>query len=531
MVLIANSSPELLNNTITGGTRAGVEINGGSPTLTDNRIADNQASGVLILNDADAELTGNAIEGNSLSGSFAAVEIRDGAQALLQYNRIWLNKGSGVYVHAGAQARLVGTSLLGNGLHGISVADGARGELQANSLWWNAQTGLRLKATQSLSLKGNFVSHNLLGVLSDGQGQVLAQINNLFLENTQDASGLGLTAQDSQMNLNALVHPQFLALTQGLAQVGEMVKRLQQGSSSATLEQLIEKVQSLELISADIYRQGRLNEEAKARLIVTQVRLAIERNDLSAAQTLLTSVPASGREALGWRKLGEGFVAQAAGERSEARAAFNAASRGRPKFLEARLALALAEGDKAAALMKKLSDLDRKGLAEAGYHLGQLMQARGNSAGAAELFGRVLWSDPTVIDPVQLLVEWIEVLSRVGQGARADQVAAALDQARPSDPRPVRALVAMAAQNGQHDIAVKWLRTLAERQPDDTKLKVELAGALVDAKKEREAEVLLEEMFKAKPASRDADALVPLARAWRERDAFRAKDLLNEAIA
>ncbi len=273
------------------------------------------------------------------------------------------------------------------------------------------------------------------------------------------------------------------------------------------------------------------DETSKAELVAAQARLAVERNDLSAARSVLAAAPPGGRDALGWRKLAEGWVAQAAGERVEARAAFAAAGRGRPKFFEARLAAALMESDKPAALMKKLTDLDHKGLPEATYHLGKLMLTRGNHAGASELFNRVLWQDPTVVDPVQLLSEWIEVLGRAGEATRADALAAALDQARPADLRPVRALIATAMRHGQHEVALKWLRALAERQPDNPKLKVELAGALVDAKQDREAEVLLEEMFKATPASRDAEALVQLARAWRERDAFRAKDLLNEAVA
>lgn len=271
----------------------------------------------------------------------------------------------------------------------------------------------------------------------------------------------------------------------------------------------------------------------KARLTAEKARLDVLRGDLDAAKkTVAAGAAYEVRGASPWLKLAEGWIAEKSELLPAARAAYVAASKGKAKLAPARLALVRLGNDKPGALMKKLSDLDRiDGLTEATLELARVMQARGNPGGASQLFDRVLWQDPTLGEPVALVLQWADSLDQAGQSSRAESVVKSLHDARTDDPRPVHQLISMARRAGRFDAAADWYRLLVTADPKNFHLKVGLAEVLNDAGKDTEAVALLDELFKASPeAANDADAVAQKARAIAAKDPFNAKQLFTKSL-
>jgi tetratricopeptide (TPR) repeat protein len=266
-----------------------------------------------------------------------------------------------------------------------------------------------------------------------------------------------------------------------------------------------------------------------ARVLAERVRLALRAGDVEAAERVLGEKEKLGRKTGGWVKLAQGWIARHAGDADAARAAFHAAAKKR--LAEARLEVALLSGDKPGPLIKKLTELERKtGLPAATYHLAKLMHARGNAGGAAERFERVLWTDPTVIDPLDLVLEWAKAAALAGEAERATTAVAAIRANRPEDLRPALALIELKRQAGAHAEVVALFRELVVARPDNSSLKVKLATALNRTGAHSEAQNLLEELFKQDKTTRTPEALMELARAWADREPYRARQLARESI-
>jgi predicted Zn finger-like uncharacterized protein len=270
----------------------------------------------------------------------------------------------------------------------------------------------------------------------------------------------------------------------------------------------------------------------RARFLAERVRLLLRKNDIDGAKKVLaTAADLDPRETAGWLKLAQGWISMKEAQVPAARAAFAAAAKGRPKFAQARLALALVAVDKPGVLLKKLSDLHKAGdLPEATLELARHMQRRGNPGGASALMDLVLWADPTLSEPVELMLEWSDTLDQAGQQTRAEELVKRLHDARPDDPRPVHQLIAMARRGKRYETAIDYYRLLVAANPKEGRLKVGLAEVLNDAGKRTEAQDLLDELFKTDPAAKDADGLAQLARAWGGRDDYKAKELFNESL-
>ena len=270
----------------------------------------------------------------------------------------------------------------------------------------------------------------------------------------------------------------------------------------------------------------------RAHLLAERVRLALHHKDVeSAKKALEAGASLDAKQASGWLKLAEGWIAERNGQLPVARAAYAAAAKGRPKFAPARLALALMTVDKPGVLLKKLSDMDKANeLPEATLELARLMKARGNPGGSSQLLDRVLWTDPTLSEPIELVLQWADTLDQAGQQNRAEAVVKSLHDARPDDVRAVHQLIAMARRSKRYDAAVDWYRLLVTADPKNAQLQVGLAEVLNDAGKLAEAQAQLDELFKQAPAARDADALAQLARAFAGRDDFKAKELFDDSL-
>lgn len=279
---------------------------------------------------------------------------------------------------------------------------------------------------------------------------------------------------------------------------------------------------------------GRLEkDEDKARILAEQIRVAIAAKDKKAATELIASgadlpVKATG----GWLKLSEGWLAESEGRAAAAKAAYNAATRGRPNFGEAKLAQILLEPGPPAAAISKLTQLVRQtDLPAAKYHLALAMADRGNPGGALELIEEVVWRDPTVVEPTAVVLGWFELNARAGELKRAMTLAETFHKTRPDDQRPVKLLIEMAEKTGDANLIANWYRVLVQQDPDNYRIKAALAAQLMDAGRDGEARTLLDEVQNNPDAKHDAEALYQLGRAWAKRDPIKARGFLIEARA
>ncbi|MEE8409566.1 MAG: tetratricopeptide repeat protein [Myxococcota bacterium] len=271
----------------------------------------------------------------------------------------------------------------------------------------------------------------------------------------------------------------------------------------------------------------------KGHIVAEQVRLALATGKSDEARAALEAggKAARAKDAAPWLKMAEGWIALHEKNMAAARVAFNAAGRGKAKLIEPRLALVLLSQNKPGPTLKKLTELITKhGLPGAMYHSARLMKERGNVTGAEKLLNEVLWLDPTVVDSVQLLLEWADLLDQSGKKENAQQVITALYEARKTDGRPVLQLIAIAKRGKRAVEVLGWHRALVTARPNDDSAKIALARVLVDAGEPKEAQLLLDQLFKDNPKARTAPAIMALAAAWVSREPYKAKELIREAI-
>lgn len=270
----------------------------------------------------------------------------------------------------------------------------------------------------------------------------------------------------------------------------------------------------------------------KSQLIAERVRLGLGNNDSETVQKFLESgktLPP--KIAQGWLKYAEGLLLQKQGQMPAARQALMVASKGRPRFLEPKLALATMGPEQGAPLLKRLTQLIGKtDHPAANYQLALVMRGVGNFAGAAQILDRLMWIDPTVADPVDLVLTWIDALDRSGQSGRAAEVAAKVQANLPQDMRPIKLLMGMAKRNGRTDAVLEWTQVLVKVFPDNSEFRIDLAAAKIDAGKAEEAQKDLDEMLRQKPEARNAQILLQLGRSWQKRNDVKAKDYLKESL-
>lgn len=271
--------------------------------------------------------------------------------------------------------------------------------------------------------------------------------------------------------------------------------------------------------------------EGKARLAYEKVLLALRKKDEAAMQSALKeglALPA--QEASGWTKMAEGAVALDKADPNAARAAFTAATKGRPAFDEAKVALAdltPPKGDEAAALMKWSN---QKPVPELMQRTIAALEDRGDYVAATKEQELLLWTDPTVTDPVEGMLHWLDLVDRGGEALRAETLAESIAAARSDDDRPPLQIVEMARRGKRWDSMVKWYNTLLARHPNHRVYTVALANGYIEAGKSDKALGLLEALAKADPEARNEDFLYTEGRAWGAQDVVKARGFLQAAI-
>jgi tetratricopeptide (TPR) repeat protein len=277
------------------------------------------------------------------------------------------------------------------------------------------------------------------------------------------------------------------------------------------------------------------NSDDAARVAVERVRLSLLAGDNGGTATALASVAGDaggpGSAAAGWLAYGRGLVAAQRGETQQARTAWVAAAQGRPLFVEPQAALAELNL-KGPALVAKLTALGKRGGSGlASWRAAQTLMRMGKAVPAAALFDRVLWTDPTVAAPRELLSSWMEALDRAGQKERVAAMVQAMHTSLPNDDLPLRLMIGRAERAGKTADAVEAWRALLAAAPDDTARKIAVARALINDGKPLDAEPLLTQIQRDQPNVKNPELTLELGRAWAQRDPVRARILMQDAIA
>lgn len=271
-ILVFNSSPLIVNNEITQATLAGIEIQSDSDViLFGNHIHLNLGTGVLIHVDSTAQVTSNIIEQNGLGLiHHPGLEVRANGEALIQFNQFMFNGGSGVFVQDQAVVDLLGNTILGNRLNGVNAREQAEITLTSNSIWWNVMAGVWIRHDVVSSMEANFIMRNHLGLAVSRDPATDADVpspqeNNIFLGNGRDLSGAGISITDLLMTNQLINSAQFGNLLLMLDLMGESVLALRQDYTDNQRQILMTLVQDVELISAAMYADADLKEEAETR--------------------------------------------------------------------------------------------------------------------------------------------------------------------------------------------------------------------------------------------------------------------------
>lgn len=273
-IMVDASSPQLVNNEITGATLAGVEIqSGASPRLEKNLIHNNLGSGVLVYLNARVDLVENTIRENGLGRiHHPGVEIRGAGVGEILQNSIWFNGGSGVFLHETAFAHIAGNSIVANNLHGVAVENRASAELENNSILWHVEAGVRLKASREVTITGNVIAHNLLGSVKDDDAALPTQTNNIYLANRRDTFRVGFSASDALMTNRVFSSPKSQDILRNFSQLGNLITELKIEITQPFYQSFIETLQNIELDLAELYDEANLDVAADARYI-TVIRL------------------------------------------------------------------------------------------------------------------------------------------------------------------------------------------------------------------------------------------------------------------
>jgi tetratricopeptide (TPR) repeat protein len=158
----------------------------------------------------------------------------------------------------------------------------------------------------------------------------------------------------------------------------------------------------------------------------------------------------------------------------------------------------------------------------------QLAEAerQGNWKTAAHTLDGLLWRDPTIGDPVDDMLQLIELTHRGGDSARASSEAQALAKSLPHDDRPPLLLAQMAHEEQHTEDQIHWLSTVLERHPHARTHTLALAMALTDANRAPEALTALSTLATLDPEARDAEFLYVQGRAMGRTNPVAARTVL-----
>ena len=144
--------------TITGGS-AGIEVQRGANAVIDYNVIDSTGGDGVVVNQlAFAVLTNNTIQNNPedgiivKEGAAARVGFNSGNELSPSSNTIQMNSGNGITVAGSSSARVVGNAINNNGGHGVGVMSGAQADISNNSINTKGADGIFVTQNSSVQL-------------------------------------------------------------------------------------------------------------------------------------------------------------------------------------------------------------------------------------------------------------------------------------------------------------------------------------------------------------------------------------------
>jgi parallel beta-helix repeat protein len=169
---------------ISNRSLAGVGVyDGANPTLRNNRIHDNNQSGVLVYNNGLGVLEDNDIFANGNAG----VSVSDGGDPVVHHNRIHDGKMSGVNIKDGGKGTLEDNDIFANAYAGVQIrGEGSDPTVRDNRIHDNKQGGVNVFDGGKGTLEGNDIFNNTVsGVQISGEGSDPMLSNNRIHDNKQ----------------------------------------------------------------------------------------------------------------------------------------------------------------------------------------------------------------------------------------------------------------------------------------------------------------------------------------------------------
>ncbi len=186
-VLIKGTSTIVTNCVIANLPFSGVIIEGfgpkGESLVKNNKIHDNQGSGITCNNGAEVLIEGNKIFKNAKSG----IENHKRSQPMIKQNEIYDNGIDGI-MNSASESTISENNIYKNALNGIGFQKGSKGLVTNNKISDNYQAGIGIKAQAEAVIKNNKISGNMLGIGTMDLKEILVEGNTI----TNNKVGVGL---------------------------------------------------------------------------------------------------------------------------------------------------------------------------------------------------------------------------------------------------------------------------------------------------------------------------------------------------
>ena len=177
-VWIIDSSVEISNNEIRGGTYSGVHVDGSAnPVIEGNTITGSTGNGVYLAANSRATVRRNEIAAHGASG----IHVRDNAEPEISGNVIHDNTENGILCCVDSAGRIIENEISGNGRKGIYVLENAAPFIDANTIFDNAQEGIGVVRTSKVTVSNNDIHDNgWAGVFAGETAQLLLHGNTIY---------------------------------------------------------------------------------------------------------------------------------------------------------------------------------------------------------------------------------------------------------------------------------------------------------------------------------------------------------------
>lgn len=177
-VWIVDSSVEISNNKIRGGTYSGIHVDGSAtPVIEGNTITGSTGNGVYLAANTRATVRENRIEGNGGSG----IHVRDNAEPEISGNVICSNAENGIFSCGDSSGRVLNNEISENGHKGIYVLENAAPFIDGNTIFGNTQEGISVVCTSKVTASNNDIHDNQwAGVFAGETAKLLLHGNTIY---------------------------------------------------------------------------------------------------------------------------------------------------------------------------------------------------------------------------------------------------------------------------------------------------------------------------------------------------------------